>query len=297
MSIINNIGEVQEFFPAALSLDIKLISPVFPDAIEKYIKPFLGKEELDALTLWYENNKEPEDAAYTELLKYVQRALIRFAIFMSVSQLDLKMTNAGFSVTSNPNVSPASPERVRAFKESMEKSGWDAIELLLTFLEENKADYTAWSASDAYTLATKNFVNSALEFDKTVNIDQSRLAFYRMRNTIDRVEYLKIEPVISKDLADAIKAEIIADNVSVANQAILPSIKKAVIFFTAAEDIDKKYQGMAEHYLVDVKKIINATPDDYPLYRDSGIYVVDATNYPSFTNTVENTNFIFGAKG
>lgn len=296
MSIIKQIGEIQEYFPASLTVDIKILQPYFPDVIDKYIKPFLGKEELALLEAWYDGNKDPDDSVYASLLPYVQRALARFAIFLSVAQNDLKMTNAGFAVTSNQNMSPASTERVKAFTASIEKSSWDAIEMMLRYLEENKTDFDAWAASEAYTLATKNFVNSAVEFDKTVNIEQSRLAFHRMRNTIDRIEYLKIEPVISKDLADDIKSEITADNVSAANAVILPLIKKAVIFYTAAEEIDPKYLGMAEHYINDIRKTLDATPDDYPLYRDSGLYVAEIRNYPPYINTADNAFFVFGQK-
>lgn len=296
MSLITKIEEVQEYFPAALTVDVTLISPTFPDAIDKYIKQFLGKAQLDALNLWIDNNLDPESESLKALLPYVQRALVRFAIYLSASQIDLKLTGSGFAVTSNANLSPASPERVKNFKESMLQSGWDAIELMLTFLEENKGDYDDWTGSDAYTLAKKNLVNSALEFDATVGINQSRLSFFNFRNTIDRMEYLKIIPVISKDLFDDIILTMKSDEVTTANNVILPLLKKAVIFYTAAEEINPKYLGMADHYMMDVKKILDKTPTDYLLYKESGLWIDAVTNYPAFENTEANSSFVFGAK-
>jgi hypothetical protein len=302
MPIIKNISEVQDYFPAGLSVDIKLISPVFPDVIDKYIKPFLSSVQLTLLETWYDNEKpeetdEDETVKYLEdLLPYVQRALVRFSVWLSIDPLNVKMTGSGFAVTSNQNLTPASTDRVSALKLSLENGAWDAIEILLRFLEENKDNYEAWAGSDSYTLATKNFVNSAVEFNKTVNISESRLTFYRMRTTMDRIEYLNIESAISKELSDAIKAEIISGEISEANQVILTLIKKAVIYYTAAEDIDKKYQGMADHYINDVKKIIDAAPDDYPEYRDSDIYVADSPTYPFYENSEDDTNFVFGSK-
>ena len=109
MSIIKNMGEAQEFFPAALTVDIKLISSVFPDVIDKYIIPFLSKTQFDLLETWY-NNQKPEEIFTPEggnpiivmylqnLLPYVQRVLVRFAIYMSVSQLDLKKIRGSLKI-------------------------------------------------------------------------------------------------------------------------------------------------------------------------------------------------------
>lgn len=301
MPIIKNSNEATEFFPVAISVDITLLSPKFPDVINKFIQPFLGKEQMALLETWYDNNKSEELNDNDEvihsleyLLPYVQRILVRFAIFMSVDELDLMLTNSGFVVTSNASVTPASTERVSKFKKSMEQAGWDAVELLLRFLEDNEAEYEAWATSTAYSKAVRGFVNAASEFDDKVMI--SRLDFHRYRLTMDRIEYEKIIPVISQDLYDTIKAEILADDVSADNEVILPLIKNAIIFFTAAEEIDKKYEGIAKHYLTDVKKILNANPDTYPDYRDSGLYEVDVVNYPPYENTADSTGFVFGAK-
>ena len=304
MPIIKFSAEAKEFFPVAITVDLDNILPKFPDVINKYIQPFLGKEQLALLETWYDDNKpeetftpeegEPETVQYLEkLLPYVQRILVRFAIFMSVDELDLMLTNSGFVVTSNASVTPASPDRVAKFKKSMEQAGWDAVELLLRFLEDNESDYTTWKASTAYTKAVRGFVNAASEFDDKVMI--SRLDFHRYRLTMDRIEYEKIIPVISQDLYDAIKAEILEDDVSEDNAVILPLLKNALIFFTAAEEIDKKYEGIAKHYLTDVKKILNANPDNYEAYRDSGLYEVDVINYPPYENTEDSTGFVFGS--
>lgn len=297
MALFKKISEVLDFFPVPLTLDLKLINPVIPDAQAVYLKPFLGAAQLSALETWYDNNKEAESVSLAALLPYAQRVLIRFAIFMSVEQLDLQLTNSGFVVTSNQNQSPASPERVAKFKASMEKSGWDAVELLLRFLEENKSTYAAWASSEACTLALRNLVNSAEEFDRIVPINQSRLTFHRFRPAMDQVEYLKIHPVISKALFDEIITQIKAGNVSVANNVILSSLKKALAYFVGAHEIDQKYYGLAEHYLTDVRKVLDASPDTYPLFKASDSYVEDRVGYSPFENEEDNTIFVFGQKG
>jgi hypothetical protein len=47
--------------------------------------------------------------------------------------------------------------------------------------------------------------------------------------------------------------------------------------------------------LAEVKKTIDTTPDDYPLYRDSNCYDSTKTSYSNFENLEDNTFFSMGA--
>ncbi len=142
----------------------------------------------------------------------------------------------------NTNLAPASKDRVQNFINSMLELGWNEIEkLMLRFLEENKEDYDEWVNSSAYTIYTENFIKTAVEFDKIIRIDQSRLRFMQMKPSIDNVEILRIEPVISKDMSDYIKSEINSDEeLSEAYAAIIKNIQRAVAYYTMFEETKEK---------------------------------------------------------
>ena len=309
MALIKTTVEMRTYLRMSLSEKEASWQPYVGPATDKYIRPVLGDVLLDALNADY--NAATHDADLVALLPYVQGALAKFTLLMAVPNLDLNISEGGFTVISSPNVAPASRERVNALMASLLEQGWDAIEILLRFLEENINDYASWETSDAYTLAIRNLVNSAVDFDKIFHIMQSRILFNRFRNSLDDVDNLIIKRNISADMFDALMADIRAGVISAENQKILPLLKRAEVFYAISENIDKsKCEGVgveinnqflkldmdlmkykARQYLDDALVIMKATPDDYPEYRDSAQYQVAVTR---FENDADRKIFVFG---
>ncbi|MBW6491871.1 MAG: hypothetical protein K0B15_11835 [Lentimicrobium sp.] len=296
--LIKTIAELQLYLKVDSTYIVSTLFPYQEEAISKYLRNILGNSLTDELLTYYNapvatppdppiNGSEMEN-----LLPYAQRVIAKFAFFLGAPNMDLKLTDAGFGVVSNQNIAPASKERVNRFVSSLESDGWDAIETLLRFLELNKDDYPGWENSDAYTLQLRNFINSAEEFDKYVNINKSRLRFMNFRNIMDDIEILKIEPVISKPLADLIRDEIRSNTLQQQHHVILPMIKRAIANYVAASEIDLKHKLTADHYLAEVRKILDATPEAYPLYQLS-LFIADRS-YQSYENSEDNAFFVAG---
>lgn len=293
MALFKDIDEVKTFLAVNITANFDQILPYINQVTDKYIKnDILGPDLLDELQDYYDADSMPEE--YEQLLAKVQQPLINFAFFLAMSNLNLQITGAGFVVTANQNMAPASQQRTDALKADLQAAGYDGIENLLRFLEENDDQFSLWESSDAYTEHYRFFLKDAREFDVEVNINRSRRQFLLMRQCMRNVEKLQIEPVISKDLADAIKTEIKNDSVSAANLKILPLLKSALANLTAALEIDPKFEETGQHYLSQVKKIIDTTPDDYPLYKESGCYDADKTGYEIYVNQEDNPTFNMG---
>lgn len=290
--LINTLAELQQYLKVNSTFKIDSLKPYQDSAFEKYLRDVLGDDLADSLVLWYNESPRGQDADLTALLPYAQRVIAKFGFHEAAPNLDLQLTESGFGVVSNQTLAPASKDRVNRFMASLETEGWDAVEMLLRYLEQNADDYPQWTESDAYTMQLRNFINSAEEFDKYVHIGKSRLKFRSMRNTMDNIEILKIDPVISEPLAEQIRLEIRENTLTDANAALLPLIKRAVANLTAAEEIDTRYKLTGEHYLSEVRKVLDKNPDSYPLYRDS-VYVEGRT-YERFVNEEDNAFFVFG---
>ncbi len=270
--------------------------PFVLDAQKKYIAPYLGDDQLAALDDYYNADEPDPDEALDALLPYAQNALAKFTIALGAPSFDTILTESGFAIVSNTNLAPASRDRVQNFINSMLDLGWNEIETMLRFLEENKDDYDDWTASTAYTVFTGSFIKTAVDFDAIVRIDQSRLKFMQMKPFMDNVELLRIEPVISKEMATDIKASIISGDTSAAYTAILANIQRAVANFTMfTETKEKKYEEMGDAFLAEVKKTIDGSPDDYALYTASDCYDAEKTSYRNFENKEENKIFSMGA--
>lgn len=320
MALFKTTEEIQTYIKVNVTNKVASIVPYVNDAQNKFIRQYLGETLLKKLDAWYQTLPLAEDAEpdplateYAALLPYVQNALAKFTLYLAIPSLDVQITESGMAVIQNANLVPASKDRVAAMRDSVLQMGYDNIETLLRFLEENKDDYDDWTDSDAYTINTGLFVNSADEFNKYVNIDNSRMVYMRLQQTIQNVELLYIEPAISKEMCDDIKAEIAANNISAKYLAILPHIKRSVANYTIAyADIDTanlpnnnavisiesnkadKYRLLGETFMISCKKILDASPSTYPLYEASDAYDSANTDYTKYDNTAESTNYVFG---
>lgn len=290
MSIIQSADTIRQYNKAFQSLLDNQVIPFVEDAEDKYLKPYLGKTQFAELNNYIESGAT-DDPELEALKPYAQRALSRFTLFLASPSLDINLGATGYTTNSSNNNVPASQQRVQKYDQRLEQLGYENIETMLEFLENNKADYPLWENSDAYTHATENFVRSAKEFDKLVSIEVNRLMFRRMKPVIRQVELKHIKNRISKDLADEILSQLDNDNVSAANQKLLDHIKPAVANMVVAsikvEEFEKgdtsfiiqskaikreEYESDAWFHIMEVEKILYAAPDDYPLFKDSDLY-------------------------
>jgi hypothetical protein len=303
--LFKTIDDVKLYIKVNGTVDIRNLEPFGNDAQEKYLRPFLGATLFTELTTYTDDNEAvpewnsitPEDVKnYLEqLLPFAKNALAKFIFVLSSPITDLQITDGGFQVIMNQNMAPASAERVKKFTEGLEVQGYDCIETMLRFLEAKVDQYPSWKSSEAYTRELRNFINSAEEFNKYVNIGSSRLTFLRWRNTIDNVEILQVDPVISPDLASKIRLQIQEKEVSDANKKILPYLCRAVANFAASVELqDPKFERLGEHYLGEARKIMDASVDDYPEYKASTAYSTTRTSYAPYENSSDTGFFVFG---
>jgi hypothetical protein len=292
MSLIKDISAVQEFLAVDLSMKEKTIRPYIKPAEEQVIR-LLGKDQYEELDDYY-NNSESEDAILDALLPYVQRPIVNFAYFLGLSALNVSIGNSGIAVVLNANLTPASKQRTDDLKADLEKAAYDALESLLEYLEENLNDFPLWEASDAYVYQYEYLITSARKFDELLRINRSRLTYLNWRPTMADVEFLELHPVVSKELCEELKEEIKINDVSEANLVVLPLLQKALAYLTACLELDGKYENRGRQYLMEAKRIMDTTPDNYPTYAASTAYVSTVTSYAKYENTEDSNFFVTG---
>jgi hypothetical protein len=295
MALVKDISEIQKYIKVNLSTKGTTLIPYVNKAQDKYIRPYLGDALLDELDEWYNETSPPTNQDLARLLPYVQDPLAQFAYLMASADLDIQTGETGFTVLNTQNAVPASTDRVRRFNENRKNLGYDGIERLLRFLEKNVDTYESWKESTGYTIYTDLFITTAEKFDQLVNIDKSRLQFYAMKQEMQNIEQLIIYPAISEELSKSIKEEAAENDLSDPNKKILPLLQRAVANLVAARFFPDKtpLESTGEHYLAEVKLIIDQTPDDYPLYKASSIYEANR-QLKLYENSEDKGFFLFG---
>lgn len=274
-------------------------TPFIPDALERYLRPFLGDTVIENLWDVYESPEdteltEQEIEDYTALLAKVQPPLARFTFLVAAPSLDINVGQQGFTTAGSGNLVPASEARVKRFTESIERLGWDGVETLLRYLFANKDKFTPWTASDAYKAFTRGFIRSAERFNSYADIDGSYLKFYRLNQSIALVETLQIEPLLGSTLYAALKAEDLAGSTTNANRVRAIELAcKAIALLTMAKEDPANYQVPANHIYNMLRDHLNANPTDFPEKFTEDVEATRAP-YSNYDNAEENGFFVFG---
>jgi hypothetical protein len=284
--------QAKEHLKINATLNEATFAPFIPDAEKKFVKPFLGKELFELLETWTQT-KDPQEAELKALYPFVVAVVSRGTMLIAAPHMDLNIGESGFSVTSTNILSPASRERVKDYMKSLEELTWSNVESMLKFLEENKDDYEDWVESDAFTMQIRNLINSAKEFDKYVDIDESRLTFQKLRKDMDNVEQMRVKNLISPQLFNMLLEKIRNnDDFEDKEAELLRFLQGFVANEVAAKSLGKDTAHVAIFNFNEARAIINRYPDDFPLYRDSDYYDKALPFFKDFENSSSSSIFV-----
>lgn len=290
------------------------------------LTPLLGEAQLYALANAFDAGTL--SVAQQALLPYVQRALVYYILVDNLPFLDSFIGEAGI-LEANTSDTQAKPKW--KYTELVEKLAYNAdifADSLLAYLEKNKTGYPDWVSSPAYTFATGLLVNNADAFSSVVPINASRRGFLRMRVFVDRAER-EFENNISKVYLDLLKQQQLSNTTEIRNKEItklahefvcfrafadslptlqtyqsdmgfhLPTYDQAVtnkknIDLQTRLELRAQYNNLADATLKSIMEILNASPDTYTEYRDSGKYIAPEPNATSYDRNNEcRKNFSF----
>ena len=266
--IINNIETLKQHIATIVGAEIDRYNPYLETA-EKFLKREITGAELFALAI-------PDNA---ELLKLCQAVVAHKAYLDAIPFLDLVETESGFAVTHNQNLTPASTKRVKDLIASTAERLTECIEDLLEYLETTTGEMLdAWKGSVTYTLVNDNFIDSIRMFRNYADFAGSRMEWIAFRNKLTRARKLKIEPVISRELSEVIIEDMRDGDLTVANDKLIDDLRFAIAAYATGDN------EAGDSFVARVRKVIYTTPDDYPVFKASDIYVQYLAQLPRDTS-------------
>ena len=269
--LVRDTPTVREYFPQTTVDDFAIFRPHVVTAEEKYVIPYLGRPTYDRLndylnaiaadpsdSLFHSGYLFPDNYLYPDsflksppdepsptaeqsvsgLLPLAQRAVVYFAYRVSVPIRNVADTPTGFAVTQNSTLAPASRDRTAALQEGVDEYGWNAIDVMLRYLEDHRDDFPEWYNSPVSTLAFRNLVNNATEFGQYVKLPAfSRIAFQSLRSVMDNVEMLIIAQKIGDDVFSDLKFKMKEGVLSSDDDKVIAHLKRALANLVMAENV------------------------------------------------------------
>ncbi|GEM_PF-3729416 len=230
MKLLINETDFKENVKVAAALKFKPFETSIRKIQRKMLLPIFGQGLFDELVTAYEGT--PSDVQ-KEVLQMIHPILANLALWLSAAGNNILWTDSGAQAKHSGDMKPAFQWQVKDAKKQYMDTGFDAIDELILFLEENKATYPTWIT---HTETRSRLINTALEFSQYVTI--KRRLFEDLKPIISRVERDTITELLGATLYIQIKAQLLTDaGLNAANQNLLTDLQVVTAHLSYAQAV------------------------------------------------------------
>ena len=267
--LINDFKILAKTVKVNLSGTWDAFAPFVEDAQRFYIEPYLGVELIKRLEKF--DDKEKDKA----LLELVHRALGPLSYILATHESSIRFGDAGHTISRDlQSATPASDEKVRLARESAELRGWQNLEYLLAWLEENESGFPEWKSSSYLRNPKSKYFRSATDFQELgmVDIGYSRLTFDKLLQLIRRIEATDVADLVPVEITNPFD-ENLQDKEKKLVSYIQPYISSKVAMLHTAQATKRQRTGDAKP---EYKPVIRPLYEDL---NDTGNYYAQQAEY------------------
>ncbi len=193
MSIFSSNEDFRGCIPANISFSIENIEPFLVEVETTTLSQHISRELYEEVLT--------NVAQGGELLTLCRRvvaplALVKYLPFGEVQISDVGITTVGKSA----DRTAAYAYQVANIEQAALTMGFNALEVLISFLEENVEEYPTYESSPEHTENTRLIVPNAKEFSRIYQIFNSRLTYYALRPIISNFQEDTLQKTIGTEL-------------------------------------------------------------------------------------------------
>lgn len=241
--IFNDSSEFKTHLGGAINQDISMLSlaPWIEMAAQAHIWDWLSQAQWDELVSVVEGG--PPTEPQSDLLDKVRRATALLSMYEYIKVGNTQFTEGmGLIRAESDTMKSAYKYQENEYRQQMLIMGYEALEIMLNFLEDNESDYPTWVASTAYARNKSLFINTAQTFRQYYGRQLSRYVYEVIRPIIQEVELFAILRVIGQDQYDDLKQGIALKALTTDEQTLIGLIQQAIVHFSIQE-------AMARHWI------------------------------------------------
>lgn len=204
MALIKTIEEIKVQVGINSTNTIDNVIMDIEDVEENYIIPVLGQPQYDELHEAYNTPtiEKPFNDRLQKLWKKVVKALVNLAYAQNIEIGQVQLTDRGIIKQGDSAYQYQKLDVQKYFL----KKGFNGLEAIILFLEENKVNYPLWLGnSKVYSITKQFFINTTDQFNSEYSIGRSRRTFMALWPSMKKAEAFYIEETIGIGLFEVIK--------------------------------------------------------------------------------------------
>lgn len=240
MPIISEISELKSYIGAAGNVSIRMedLSPFLDLVGHQHLRPWLGK------TTYEELRDNHTDSPIASLLPYAQRPLALLGMYEYSKVNGIMITGSGNIRVEGENKKTAYKYQENAYRQVMLEQGWESIERMLEYLDDNEDDYLAWKV-EAAKRHRSLFINYASTYRDLYGKQVSRYVFETLRPIIEELEEFLFVPMLGQPFFDAIKQNILdndlEEEINVRRKELVQLMQRVLVHFAMKEGINRNW--------------------------------------------------------
>lgn len=210
----NDADEMRSYIPVSNGLTFRTVQTAIQNAFGLFVRPVVGDKIVVKLQEIYDavsdisEIKEDTDIKDIRLLYYAQRANAFLAFWYDYDEMQVLIADSGVKRQESENVKMPYKYQELSLKNGFKQKGFDALDNLIAFLEQNLTDYPDYKESDNYTQTLDSIVWNAKEINTYYEINSSRLVYLRLKPNIRIIEDTLIAPRIGYSLYEELKIKL-----------------------------------------------------------------------------------------
>ena len=310
--------ELKKYGMVNVSYSIQDINPELEVQEEKTIIPYIGRDQFDRLADGLANNNLTPDELL--LLDKVRLPLAQFAIAHTSFTRYIQESSSGSHVTKTEHKVPAGMQSMARRRNETLIRAYNAIDILLGFLDRNKGTYPLWANSDAYSNYKGLLIYTPIQLAEHLPNSNSQ-ALFKQYVPILREREIVIRGRIGQPYFDELKDQVLNDTLTPENLIVVEQYIRPALAFLAHEQatfklvhvhpfglyfynelnldqnasvmkampkfldaVMENYHNQAETKLFDLLRFLSTNINSYPTYRDSDAYTPPEDDTPDNSN-------------
>jgi hypothetical protein len=250
--MIKTTQELQQHIRMITNGDFDNVRPSLKRA-SRYIIRVVGKEVWEAAEIHYKSDKynnvhdadyapwapdpddppvedQPDYGLLDQLVDRVQDALVHYAYWLWSPQGNVIFSDTGYQQAETDNLKPAPAWKIEKAEQSLLDTAHEFVDDLIEFLDDNIDEFEFWAGSEHQAETKALFLNSAREFSRYYNINDSRRLYIEIRRLIIEAEKSYIASIITRERLDLLKEKQKDGDLEIDDRALIEEIRPALAY-------------------------------------------------------------------
>jgi len=241
--LVNSLAKFKDYVQTTAGFNFNQIEQHLLKAQLTDLTRIFGASFIAAMdTRWNNGAPSPALSAHeSAVISLLQTAQANLGYVKALPFLSVQNTSSGAAQAETQTNKPLFKWQKLEIEDGALENAWEAIESAILYLIANRTEsaFSTWKDSDAENAQLAYFINYAADFNNYYGIANSRRTYEAVKSSMRDAEQVHVKRVLGLPLFNAIKAEVLARNVSSDNAIILEMIKASVANITMGTAIYK----------------------------------------------------------